>query len=589
MADPREMAEQVAVAAVWIERHEVAGWVKNPRTHTARSTEAVKRSMERFGFVAPVVVWTERDQVVAGHGRLKAYDALSADHGSGWAPKHAPGPGLVPVRFMSFDSEKDAADYAIIDNRTTELSEWDMDLLAEVVREFDSVDDTLRGLDLWSEDEIASIVAEFDGEVAGGDGGDGGSGSPKDPSDDFKTEDVPAITQSGEIVSLGRHTLACMDCIEFMRTLPDNSVDAIVTDPPYGLSPDGRARTWDDLAELRASGKGPKGGFMGRAWDAGVPGLTWARECLRVLKPGGHVVAFSATRTIHRLTTAIEDAGFEVRDQIAWAQWQGFPKSMNIAKAIDKADGVDGVSHYSGPNNRNKVYNHGMGSGLPPAPYEPVTTEAKKWAGWGTAVKPAYEPAVLARKPLDGTVIETVLKHGTGAMNIDGCRYATGDPAWPGPNEPWRSGDPDATPTPTGATWGGSLNARISQYNDLGRFPANIYACPKPGTNERQIGCDTLPARKSGNAAGPGGREALADPGKVSGNVHPTVKPIRLMRWLVRLVTPPGGTVLEPFGGSGTTLLAAEAEGVTCLATEMEPVYCDIIRARYHGHTESDD
>ena len=341
------------------------------------------------------------------------------------------------------------------------------------------------------------------------------------PDLDTVPDDVPAITKPGEVVTLGRHTLTCGDCLEVLRSLPESSVDAVVTDPPYGI------------------------GFMGKDWDCDVPGDAFAVEALRVLKPGGHLIAFAATRTVHRLTVAIEDAGFEIRDQIAWLQWQGFPKSHDVSKAIDRMkDDREQTLQVTA-----WVASARDAAGIT----TPATPDAEKWNGWGTALKPSYEPAVLARKPLEGTVADNVLAHGTGGINVDGCRIGYGDQAWPGPGDVYADADPDATATPTRATYGGDLNRRVSSPHDLGRWPANIYACPKAGAER---GDD---------------------------NNHPTVKPIKLMRWLVRLVTPPGGTVVEPFCGSGTTLIAAEAEGVTCLAAEMEPAYCDIIRARFKG------
>ena len=385
-------------------------------------------------------------------------------------------------------------------------------------------------------------------------------------------DDVPAITKPGEVVTLGRHTLTCGDCLEVLRSLPESSVDAVVTDPPYGI------------------------GFMGKDWDCDVPGDAFAVEALRVLKPGGHLIAFAATRTVHRLTVAIEDAGFEIRDQIAWLQWQGFPKSHDVSKAIDQHHGAErtvGVGEpYSVPDaktvNPHFVAIAGKRRDGPQnkeyQPTAPATPDAEKWNGWGTALKPSYEPAVLARKPLEGTVADNVLAHGTGGINVDGCRIGYGDQAWPGPGG--AKGDWPIT-SRSGASapiWGGADPVPTDQT--LGRWPANIYACPKASRGEREAGCDELPQTREwgdyGDGIGNVPKEGGVRPTAV-GNHHPTVKPIKLMRWLVRLVTPPGGTVVEPFCGSGTTLIAAEAEGVTCLAAEMDPAYCDIIRARFEG------
>jgi hypothetical protein len=218
----------------------------------------------------------------------------------------------------------------------------------------------------------------------------------------------------------------------------------------------------------------------------------------------------------------------------------------------------------------------------------PATGDAQKWEGWGTALKPAYEPCVLARKPLEGTVAKNVLAHGVGGINIDGCRYAYGDPAWPAPGEkPGWTG-----PQGWRDQYVGGQKPTLEEWSApaLGRWPANLYACPKASRGEREAGCEELPSvaredvtgRKAGSAGQQHARSGMTRQGEI-GNHHPTVKPVGLMRWLVRLVTPPGATVLEPFCGSGTTLLAAHSENVRCIGIEREPGYCDIIRARYAG------
>ena len=345
------------------------------------------------------------------------------------------------------------------------------------------------------------------------------------------------------------------DCVDWLDTLEASSVDAVVCDPPYGLSPDGRARTWDDIEAGRAGG-----GFMGQAWDAACPGTTWARAVLRVLKPGGHLVAFGATRTVHRLACALEDAGFECRDTVHWCYWSGFPKDHDVSKAIDRAAGQPGVTHYTGADHRNQVYGSGLGGGETTAPYEPATPEARRWQGWGTALKPAVEPAVLARKPLGATVAANVLQHGTGALHIDACRFAPRAPEWPGPNQ----GAPERHGRAQGAGRGWFDQQPQSRGQTpgqrLGRWPANLVHVAKPSRAERERGTDGLPTRTGAEAVGRAeGSAGLNSPRAGAGhsardvrNFHPTVKPVRLMRWLVRLVTPPGGLVLDPFVGSGS-------------------------------------
>lgn len=383
------------------------------------------------------------------------------------------------------------------------------------------------------------------------------------------------------------------DCLEVLAALASAGVvvDAIVTDPPYGLSPDGRARTWDDIEDGRQGG-----GFMGQAWDAAVPGVTWARACHRVLRPGGHLVAFSATRTIHRLASALEDGNFQIRDQLAHIQFQGFPKSHDVSKAIDAHHGAE-REVVARTGQRCGVFAH-SGSGVPQRieDYEatitaPATEDAKRWAGFGTALKPAFEPAVLARKPPDGTIAANVLQHGTGALNIDACRIGYGDPAWPGPGDR----PPDGR---SGASQGSRI--AISVTNDqawdvpaLGRWPANIYATPKASRGEREEGCERLTGRRGFEAvARVEGSAGLDNPRAGAGrtaetvkNFHPTVKPLTLMRWISRLVgCQRGSVILDPFMGSGTTGAAALLEGFSFIGIEREPEYMSIAEARIRHH-----
>jgi len=388
-------------------------------------------------------------------------------------------------------------------------------------------------------------------------------------------------------------TLYRGDCLDVLAAMEPDSVDAIVCDPPYGLSPDGKARTWDDIEEGRA-----RGGFMGKAWDGAVPGVEWARACLRVLKPGGHLVAFGGTRTVHRLACAIEDAGFEIRDSIAWVQWQGFPKSLAVGAAIDRAAGAVREVVGSGENFGASTAAEGKAAfGDYAGSWDitaPATEDARTWEGYGTALKPAHEPAILARKPLAGTVAANVLQHGTGALNIDGTRYAYGDPAWPGPHEAWTF-----TQGPkTGRTGGGIMGEPAPRQgtdstHDLGRWPANLYACPKPSRSEREAGCERLPGRTGAEATdrteGTAGLDSpRAGAGRTADRVknhHPTVKPIGVMRWLCKLVGGQRGSViLDPFMGSGTTGCAAMLEGFDFIGIEREPEYMQIAEARIRHH-----
>lgn len=346
------------------------------------------------------------------------------------------------------------------------------------------------------------------------------------------------------------------DCRDVLRTLPDASVDSVVTDPPYEL------------------------GFMGKKWDrSGVANdvRVWA-ECLRVLKPGGHLLSFGGTRTWHRMACAVEDAGFEMRDTIAWLYGSGFPKSLDVGKAIDKAAGAE----------REVV-------GDP---------DAAKWDGWGTALKPAHEPIVVARKPFPGTVAANVVAHGTGALNIDACCIGTSDTITNHGRRPTTNGwDPRMS---------GGQEAGQAPGQALGRWPANVVLDDATAAIlDEQSGHTVSTAAAGVNRRGRSGGimgevgaprdgrpEGHADSGGASrffycakaptkerprhddGTAHPTVKPLTLMRWLVRLVTPPGGTILDPFTGSGTTLEAALLEGFHAIGIELEAEYIEIARRR---------
>jgi DNA modification methylase len=407
-----------------------------------------------------------------------------------------------------------------------------------------------------------------------------------------------------------------------MARMEDNSIDAIVTDPPYGLK------------------------FMGKKWDHDVPGADIWRECLRVLKPGGYLLAFAGTRTQHRMACAIEDAGFEIRDMIAWVYGSGFPKSLDISKAIDKAAGAErevvGVRK-GGTNNANgtqgaynfrgrDIINGSNNMTAEVSITAPATDAARQWDGWGTALKPALEPITMARKPFSGTVAANVEKWGTGGINVDGCRIETGDgykenavtqgvntaqtsyapaavrrtfePSQMGrfPANLIHDGSDEVTRLfpDTGVSSGGtkgtgrggvcemrsSICATTGGLGDSGSA-ARFFYCAKASRAERDLGLDDLPIKSGGDVCDrEDDTDGLNSPRAGAGrngrvrNHHPTVKPIDLMRYLCRLVTPPGGIVYDPFCGSGTTLIGAKLEGFQWVGSEMDPEYAEIARKR---------
>jgi DNA modification methylase len=351
------------------------------------------------------------------------------------------------------------------------------------------------------------------------------------------------------------------DCLRILKGMPDCSVDSIVTDPPYGLS------------------------FMGKKWDYDVPAVEVWQECWRVMKPGGHLLAFAGTRTQHRMAVRIEDAGFEIRDMIAWCYGSGFPKSLDVSKAIDKAAGAERESvgtKYAGIGrqcrNGGEIVGGVADNEKKFIPITaPATEAAKQWAGWGTALKPSLEPITVARKPLCGTVAENVLQHGTGGLNVNGCRVApTGEALRGGAKDgssaskvhegwdrPWRH---DAEHCLQAKQRSEENQQKAEQ---LGRWPANLI---HDGSDE-VVGLLNEAARFFYCA-----KSSKKDRGE--GNNHPTVKPTDLMRYLCRLVTPPNGIVLDPYMGSGSTGKAAVLEGFSFIGIEMNAEYYAIARTR---------
>lgn len=423
------------------------------------------------------------------------------------------------------------------------------------------------------------------------------------------------------------------DCLEVMQSLKAESIDSIVTDPPYGLEFMGKQ--WDCLWDQRRELRNNPSGYTGTdgirrtktaAFSQNVPSLSvyragmqaqewhyrWAKEALRVAKPGAYMLAFGGTRTYHRLACAIEDAGWEIRDCIMWVYGSGFPKSLDVSKAIDKAAGVERkvVGSYKAQGTaRTLTGNNYGGQGKNVVERDriyqtaPATDAAKQWDGWGTALKPAWEPIIVARKPLEGTVAENVQKWGTGALNIDGCRVRTGDKLAHGGPLRINSGD-----TRNGKSLGMFQDGTPNTYeqNARGRWPANLIhdgseevleRFPKAGggfgirggsPDGKGIYCKGFPRGNlstvgfgdSGSAARFFYCAKTSRRERGEGNNHPTVKPLALLRYLCRLVTPPNGLILDPFVGSGSTAIAAWLEGFRCIGIDTEAEYLAIARSR---------
>ena len=437
------------------------------------------------------------------------------------------------------------------------------------------------------------------------------------------------------------------DCVEVMKSLPDASMDAIVCDPPYGLE------------------------FMGKEFDKLGSGesqerwhTAWCTEAFRVLKPGGHLLAFGGTRTFHRLACAVEDAGFEIRDCIMWCYGSGFPKSHDVSKAIDKAAGakrevvgytrsIDCIERGYDKVYTSRAEDSGYGTskqfGLGVPITAPATDDAKTWEGWGTALKPAFEPVVVGRKPHAGTVAETVLKHGTGALNIAATRIPFASAADEKESKDKNQHEDFGTEPLTGnVTYGDYSMVQPKNYNPPGRWPANLLlahspscvhldtegdtdlwacvpGCPiraldaqsgvgktgegasryfmrfdpldapfiyhaKANKKERDAGCENLATQQQDltrEPGLPGSDNPRNRGGKQRFNAHPTVKPVAVMAYLTKLVTAPGGWILDPFMGSGTTGIAAFQQGFNFIGIEKEADYMAIAEARIaHAHTK---
>ena len=383
------------------------------------------------------------------------------------------------------------------------------------------------------------------------------------------------------------------DNIQVLRTLPDNSVDSVVTDPPYGLK------------------------FMGKQWDYDVPSVELWKECYRVLKPGGYLLSFGSSRTYHRMAVKVEDAGFEIRDQIMWVYGSGFPKSHNVGLSIDKLLGHPDRGHRIATASRTHPDGTFEPNGEKLLPYETKSEEAKPFEGFGTALKPAHEPIVMARKPFKGSVAKNVLKWNTGGININDCRVGE-----------------ELITTNGYGTNGFVASENYKPSSHIGRFPANIifdeeareildeqsgitsqghwsktktsgfgkfgngktiyygigkkdelkggasrfFYCPKPSKKEKEEGLTSEPIQIKGRDEGQDNRNVPQKLRKTNRkNTHTTVKPIKLMQYLIRLVTPKGGVTIDPYFGSGSSGKSTIREGnFKFLGIEKEKEYFNI-------------
>ena len=432
------------------------------------------------------------------------------------------------------------------------------------------------------------------------------------------------------------HTIIHGDCLEELKKLDDNSVDAVITDPPYGLSNTKPTQVADVLKAWvtgdTVSVPAKRGGFMGKDWDSFVPPPAVWEECMRVLKPGGHIAVFAGARTQDLMGLSIRLAGFEIRDTLGWIHSQGFPKGQDLGKIIDKKLGAE-RTEVAG---RGWHIGTGGGSGVTighfAEKYEkgdatvgrkllaPATSEAKQWTGWNSQLKPAIEPIILARKPLDGTVANNVLAHGVGGLNIDACRVGMSDTDREAAKVPQRaqyaySGEAYQVETE------GGRNGATFEPAPAGRFPANVLLDEHAAKemDKQSVGTRAEKPSKSGTAGATvqeatwkcwhkpgeeiagyndsGGASRFFPVFKYQAKApkkerpvivredgtkvqHPTVKPLKLMEWLVTLITPEGGTVLDPFAGTGTTLQAATNKGFNPIGIEQDADYIQLINKR---------
>lgn len=616
---------------------ELKGNPKNPRKITPAKLEQLKNALYEFGDLSGITFNRNLDQLVTGHQRCKNFDetAVVKITNSYEKPSRT---GTVAMGYILHHGERYAyreVEWELDKHKAGTVAanknagEWDIPQLTEWFQELDSFDVNLDlNLTMFDEEERKAFgvttVREHERLLASGE---------NEPEDD-EEEAQEEIEEPEKL--LGQVQLFNGDSFEVLKTLPDNSIDSIVTDPPYGIRFMGKA--WDgadiekrvkpqDAPEWRIASDGrrrrKRQGFDTRSEHAGLYDLTlkgnaafqewtegWAREAIRVLKPGGYLVSFCGPRTYHRMATGIEDAGFEIRDQLQWLFGSGFPKSLDISKAIDKAAGTEREVVGLDKTKWRESKNHTASWAGKYDSYDekckittPATAAAAEWEGWGTALKPANEPIVLARKPIsEKTVAANVLKWGTGGLNIDGCRIEGAIQSVPNPI--LNAGDIYSKETDGKGRVG-------TMSRTQGRFPANLildetaaemldahthqgdtggasrfFYVAKSSKAERNMHCRELPEKEWKEQSFRDNETTHLSPragaGRTSSNSnhHPTVKPVSLMRYLSRLVTPPNGITLDLFMGSGTSGVAALKEGFRFIGIEREKEYFAICEKR---------